>query len=100
MFRYGIAPLLAFFVVCSFCGGEFKSLGQHAWRCKEELKTLDNGEKVVNRNGDSCISSVPLAMKNSEQGSNCKDVKCCCGKLYNGLRSLKMHHAAFVSSKA
>ena len=91
MFRYGIPPLLAFFVICSFCGGEFNSLGWHAWRCKEKLKILDTGEKVVNQNRDLCISSVPLAMENSEQVSNCKDVKCCCGKFCNGLRGLKRH---------
>ena len=82
---------MAFFVVCSFYGGEFKSLGWHAWRCKEKLKTLENGEKVVNHNGDSCISLVPLAMENSEHVSNCKDVKCCCGQSCNGVHGLMRH---------
>ena len=91
MFRYGILPLLAFFVIFSFCGGEFKSIGRHAWRCKEKLKVLENKETVVNRNIESCIPSVLLALENSDYISNCKDVKCCCGKLCNGLRGLKRH---------
>ena len=91
MFCYGIAPFLAFFVVCSFCGGEFKSLGRQALRCKEKLKTLENGKKVVNNNGDLCISSIKIATENSEHVSNCKEIKCCCGKLCSGLRGLKRH---------
>ena len=58
MFCYGIALLLALFVVCLFFGGEFNPLGRHAWRCKEKLKTLENGEKVVNHNGDLWFSST------------------------------------------
>ena len=37
------------FVICSFCGGEFKSLGRHAWRCKEKLKSDGNGEPTIKR---------------------------------------------------
>ena len=91
MFRYGITPILALFVICSFCGGEFKSLGRHAWRCKEKLKSLGNEEAVVSRNEDSCISMVSFALESSDHVSNCTDVRCCCGKVCNGLRGLKMH---------
>ena len=81
------------FVICSFCGGEFKSLGCHAWRCKEKLKTLENEEAVhpASHNGHTSISSMSVALQNSEHVSNCKDVKCCCGRLCSGLRGLKRH---------
>ena len=52
MFRYGISPLLALFLVCSFFA-------------------------VFNNTGDSCISSFPLVLENSENASsNCNGVKC------------------------
>ena len=94
MFRYKITPLLALFVICSFCGGEFKSLGRHAWRCKEKLKTIEIEDTVVNHSKDKCISSVSFVLENCDHVSNCTDVKCCCGKVCNGFRGLKMHQCS------
>ena len=89
MFRYGFTSILLLFVICSFCGGEFKSLGRHAWRCKEKLRSNENGEPAFRSYSKGLVTSI--ATENSKSVSNCSEIKCCCGKLCNGLRGLKMH---------
>ena len=91
MFRYGFTSILLLFVICSFCGGEFKSLGRHAWRCKEKLRSNGNGEPSFRSYSDALATSIATACENSKSVSNCSEIKCCCGKLCNGLRGLKMH---------
>ena len=39
IFCYLLASPVALFVVWSFCGGTFKSLGRHAWHYKEKAPT-------------------------------------------------------------
>lgn len=90
MFRQGITPLLALFVICSFCGCEFKSLGRHAWRYNAMLKTADKEAEGANKSSKSCIAPVSIDSQNKETASNCSHVKCCWCKVYNGLRGLKM----------
>ena len=91
MLRYGMTPFLALFVICSFCGGEFKSIGRHAWRCKEKLKAANNEDPRVSENQDPCISSISTNLEGNSASSNCSNGHCCCGKICNGLRGVKMH---------
>ena len=46
---------------------------------------------MVNHSKDLCISSVSFVLESCDHVSNCTDVKCCCGKVCNSLRGLKMH---------
>ena len=90
MFRSLLCSFFAIFVICSFCGKEFQSLGRHSWRCKEKLKDSEKDQsnhskgsrkgKMSNNNEDDCVAS-----------NNCLQVECSCGKICNGLRGLKMH---------
>ena len=90
MFRYGFTMILMVFVICSFCGGDFKSLGRHAWRRKEKLRLDSDSRPALNIYE---LTSTPIAttLERSKDTSNCSEVNCCCGKLCNGLRGLKMH---------
>ena len=90
MFRYGFTTILMIFVICSFCGGEFKSLGRHTWRCKERLRSDRNSNPALNID-ESTSTPITTTLERSKDVSNCSEVKCCCGKLCNGLRGLKMH---------
>jgi len=90
MFRYGFTTILMVFVICSFCGGEFKSLGRHTWRCKERLRSDRNSNPALNID-ESTSTPITTTLERSKDVSNCSEVKCCCGKLCNGLRGLKMH---------
>ena len=69
------------FVVCSYCGRDFESIGCHSWRCKKRL------ENSTGPNG--CISIT------QERGSGVtalrKIIKCSCGKECKGVKGLKMH---------
>ena len=78
-------------VICSFCGGEFNSLGRHPWRCKEKLKYDNNSEAESNSRRIYANSPLHPNCKNSTHVSNCSEVSCCCEKVCNGLRGLKMH---------
>ena len=91
MFSYGFTSFLAIFVICSFCGGEFKSLGQHSWRCKEKLNSDDNSKAVLHSHRICANSSLNANCNSSTHVSNCSEVRCCCGNACNGLRGLKMH---------
>jgi len=92
MFCFMFYSIFAIFVVCSFCGKDFRASGWHSWRCKEKLKKDENEQtnrtkgsqnQWVNstKEGD-CASSI----------SNSSHVKWCGGKTCNGLRGLKLHH--------
>ena len=91
MLRSGFTSFLAIFVICSFCGGEFKSLGRHAWRCKEKLNSFDKNDSEPKDQRKNCNSSVFRSDNASKSVSTCSEVKCCCGKVCNGLCGLKMH---------
>ena len=47
MFRCSLASCLLVFIVCSFCGKDFKSLGRHVWRCKEKGKLNNKDKKTI-----------------------------------------------------
>ena len=81
MFRNGFVAFFVVFVVCSFCGQDFKSLGRHTWRCKEKLKTAEKAENVPNNSSNLHKSTLPITIDESTEVSNCSHVKCCYGKL-------------------
>ena len=85
-------------VVCSYCHVDFKSIGRHAWRCKEKL---NNRESVNERNEQPTLidrSSMQethdtneAILRNQGRISNVDDVQCCCGKKCKNFRGLKTH---------
>ena len=47
MIRTSLLRILSFFVVFSWCGEDFVSLGRHAWRCKSKLNRNNGGGEYV-----------------------------------------------------
>ena len=91
MFRVSLKSLFFVFIVCSCCGKDFKSIGVHAWRCKEKVESRDkerNNASTTGESGDE--TSLPL-VDTELPSSTCVSVKCSCGKICNGQRGLKMH---------
>ena len=84
--RSSLIILCLIFVVCTFCGKDFMSIGRHSWRCKKKLNTGSGCNSV-----DSTIQkqitpdSIPV-ITNSD-----KNVKRTCGKQCKGLKGLKAH---------
>ena len=92
MFCVSLISLFFVFIVCSFCGKDFKSLGRHAWRCKEKAKSRDKERNNATTTGDS-VYETSLPMIDSDlRSSTCVSVKCSCGKMCcNGRRGLILH---------
>ena len=90
MFCYGFTTILMVFVICLFCGREFKSLGWHTWRCKEKLRSDRNSNPALN-NDESTSTPITTTLERSKDISNCSEVKCCCGKWCNGLCGVTTH---------
>ena len=78
MFQFRLVWTFALFIVCSFCGKDFQSLGRHSWRCKKKC---------------SAPGDVSIQMLQDDSDQVCKQivVKCSCGKECKGVRGLKMH---------
>ena len=78
MFCSLLYSFFAIFVICSFCGKEFQSLGRHSWRCKEKLKDSDKDQsnrskgsrkgKMSNNNEDDCVASITVYRLNVRVG--------------------------------
>ena len=90
-FRVSLISLVFVCIVCSFCGKDFKSLGRHAWRCKEKAKSRDKERNNANTTGDSVYESSFPVIDSELRSSTCVSVKCSCGKICNCQRGLKMH---------
>ena len=90
MLRNSLMLLFLVLAICSFCGKDFVSLGRHSWRCKSKLHIYEgsfgNSAQQTRQNTEATIANV-----NTSTPSNCHHVTCCCGKVYKGLRGLKMH---------
>ena len=86
-----LLPFYAVFRVCSFCSQDFESLGRHAWRCKEKVKTAEKAENFPNNSSKVHKSTLPIAIDETIEVSNCSHVKCCCGKLCNGFEHAPAH---------
>ena len=88
MVGYAFTTILLVLVVCSFCGKDFKSLGRHVWRCKEQIK----GNKEKDQDDaldDMDAETSPKSLSSTSR--NPPTVNCSCGKMCNGLKGLKMH---------
>ena len=70
-------------VVCSFCGNDFVSLDRHAWRCKHRITRAERPSTGVDEDANESVAA--------DASSRVCFVKCCCGRLCNGNRGLKMH---------
>ena len=99
MFRVSLISLFIVFIVCSFCGKDFKSLGRHAWRCNEKAKSRDKKISNANTTGDSGYETSLPVVDSELRSSTCVSVKCSCGKICNGQRGLKMHQLSCRVSK-
>ena len=86
MFRVSLISLFFVFIVCSFCGKDFKSLGQ--------AKSRDKERKNANTTGDSVYETSLPVIDSELCSSTCVSVKCSCGKICNGQRGLKMHQSS------
>ena len=82
MIRFGLQTILFVFVICSFCGKDFVSLGRHSWRCKS---------RINNNDSDILQTSGHLPVEKRLIVANCGDIICCCGKSCKGVKGLKMH---------
>ena len=78
MFHFRLFWTLALFIVCSFCGKDFQSLGRHSWRCKKKCSSPDE-------------VSIPTLQDDPNKVCQQNMVKCSCGKECKGVKGLKMN---------
>ena len=91
MFRCSLISCLIVFVICSYCGKDFKSLGRHIWRCKDKVKTNSKDKNDAHVTGDKEDTTSTTVADMLSPRTNCSLVKCSCVKICNGRRGLKMH---------
>ena len=95
MLTRSVLFLFAVMVICSFCGDDFKSLGRHSLRCKKKMNFTNgdnfNGNQQSQQQSHSQVLLDSGNKNISLSPSNCHSVKYCCGKIYKGIRGLKMH---------
>ena len=82
MIRLGLQFALLVFVVCSYFGNDFVSLGRHSWRCKSRM--MDNEPKNSSTSGHLNVEERAII-------ANSQEIACCCGKKCKGMKGLKMH---------
>ena len=81
MFRLRVLWFFVFFVICSYCGKDFVTLGRHQWRCKKRMPSSHGPNDTIN-----------ITMPAGKNPANIVEtVKCCCGKACKGAKGLKMH---------
>ena len=49
MIRSSLLAIFLVFVICSFCGRDFVSLGGHSWRCKRRVVEGQEPRNIVNQ---------------------------------------------------
>ena len=86
MIRSSLIGLLLVFVICSFCGKNFESIGRHQWRCKEKINYV---EEIFDTSA--VIGSMPVINSSTFNPAKRSGIKCCCGKICKGARGLKRH---------
>ena len=86
MIRSSFILMLMICVVCSFCGKDFVTLGRHSWRCKQRVHDAEQDHFGENAGKQTPAISSPSVVISSRHV-----IKCCCGKVCNGARGLKMH---------
>ena len=87
MTKVVIISILVTLTICNYCGLDFKSLGQHVWRCKEKLNQIRKGADRL----PTPPNVTEESLMNTSQHTNTSIVKCCCGKQCKGLGGLKAH---------
>ena len=81
MFRLRMLWFFVFFVILSYCGKDFVTLGRHQWRCKKRMPSSHGPNDTIN-----------ITMPAGKDPANIVEtVKCCCGKACKGAKGLKMH---------
>ena len=81
MFHCHLLWIFALFIVCSFRGKDFQSLGRHHWRCKKRLNSTSGPNQTIN-----------ITLESESSVANVTNVvKCSCGKECKGVKGLKMH---------
>ena len=86
MIRSSLLGLFLVFVICSFCGKNFESIGRHQWRCKEKINYVEEISDT-----SAVIGSMPVINSSPSNSARRSGIKCCCGKICKGARGLKMH---------
>ena len=84
MIRSSLLAIFLVFVICSFCGRDFVSLGRHSWRCKRRVVEGQEPRDTVHQ-------TINVLQEDQAPIKINKDIKCCCGKVCKGIRGLKMH---------
>ena len=72
------------FVICSFCGRDFLSLGRHSWRCKRRVVEGQEPRNTVNQ-------MINVLQEDQAPITINTGIKHCCGKVCKGIHGLKMH---------
>ena len=73
-------------VVCSFCGKDFVTLGQHSRRCKQRAHHAEQDHFTETKENQTPTMNSPSVVISSRNV-----IKCCCVKICKGARGLKMH---------
>ena len=84
MIRSSLLVIFLVFVICSFCGRDFVSLGRHPWRCKRRVVEGQEPRNTVNQ-------SINVLHEDQAPIKITTGIKSCCGKVCKGIRGLKMH---------
>ena len=86
MIRSSLLVMFLVFVICSFCGRDFVSLGRHSWRCKRRVIEGQELRTTVNL-------SINILQEDQAPVECISHIKCCCGKVCKGVRGLEMHQS-------
>jgi len=89
MIRSSLLAIFLVFVICSFCGRDFVSLGRHSWRCKRRVVEGQEPRNTVNQ-------SINILQEDQAPITINEGIKCCCGKVCKGIRGLKMHQQGCI----
>ena len=82
MIRLALQLVLLVFVVCSYCGKDFLSLGRHSSRCKSRI--MDNEPDISQTSGYLNVEERAVI-------ANSQEIASYCGKKCTGMKGLKVH---------
>ena len=83
------SPLAIFhlFVICSFYGRDFVTLGRHSWRCKCRVVEGQEPRNAFNQ-------SINVLQEDEAPIKINMGIKCCCGKVCKGIHGLRCTNEA------
>ena len=93
MIRSSFIAMLLTWVVCSFCGQDFVTLGlgRHSWRCTQRINHDQSRSGNTEREMPALSNpNIPITQRTV--------IKRCCGKVCKGNRGLKMHQRSCQES--